>query len=57
MAIVLALLIVGWLVAIALGAQAGFDAQPAVGKGIQPSAQSSVSEAAPSSYRKPISAS
>ena len=28
MAIVLALVIVGWLVAFALGAQSGFDAQP-----------------------------
>ena len=55
MAIVLALLIVGWLVAFVLGAQAGFDTQ-ASNKSVQPSAQSSTPEAAPSSYREPVSA-
>lgn len=56
MAIVLALVIVGWLVAFALGSQAGFDNQPAATQ--QPSksvaVQSPSTESAP--YTKPVSA-
>jgi hypothetical protein len=51
MAIILALLIVGWLVAFALGAQAGFENQPEVSE--QPS---SPTEAA-TPYREPASVS
>ncbi|MGB7086088.1 MAG: hypothetical protein WBD47_11080 [Phormidesmis sp.] len=55
MAVVLALLIVGWLVAFALGAQAGFDAQPASKKSVtQPVATSS--QNADTDYRQPVSA-
>jgi hypothetical protein len=52
MAIVLALLIVGWLVAFALGAQSGFDNQsePAQ-RAPQPKSVSEV----PASYREPAS--
>ena len=55
MAIVLALLIVGWLVAFALGAQAGFEAQPT--ESAQPAARSQAPEATSAGYRKPVSAS
>jgi hypothetical protein len=48
MAIVLALMIVGWLVAFALGSQAGFDTQS------EP-AQSSSVEQAQTTYREPAS--
>ncbi|MEL7223886.1 MAG: hypothetical protein AAGL17_03245 [Cyanobacteria bacterium J06576_12] len=51
MAIVLALLIVGWLVAFALGSQSGFDKQVET---VQPVAQSSV-ETDSATYRKPAS--
>lgn len=54
MAIVLALIIVGWLVAFAFGSQSGFDNKPVV-----VSAQPSVNKAAkakPTTYKKPISA-
>lgn len=53
MAIVLALLIVGWLVAFALGSQSGFDNQPEAAKVVsQPTA-----EPASSTYREPASVS
>ncbi len=48
MAVVFALMIVGWLLAFALGSQAGFDAQS------EPT-QSDSSESAPSAYREPAS--
>lgn len=51
MAIVLALLIVGWLLAFALGAQAGFDPQP------EASVPSAPATAPQSDYRKAASAS
>ncbi|MEO1619634.1 MAG: hypothetical protein AAFU53_01225 [Cyanobacteria bacterium J06632_3] len=54
MAIVLALLIVGWLVAFALGAQSGFDSEPVAET--TASATTSTSEA-PATYRKPASVS
>lgn len=59
MAIVLALLIVGWLVAFALGAQAGFDNQSATKQSAsQPSASAGNSLSAPaSSYRSTASVS
>ncbi|MEM9091486.1 MAG: hypothetical protein AAGC93_22450 [Cyanobacteria bacterium P01_F01_bin.53] len=56
MAIVLALVIVGWLVAFALGSQAGFTNEPTVA-----TEQSSVKKVekvkATASYKKPASAS
>ncbi|KPQ34674.1 MAG: hypothetical protein HLUCCA11_14265 [Phormidesmis priestleyi Ana] len=57
MAIVFGLLIVGWLVAFALGAQAGFDNQPAAA---QPSPAQSVSQrdlrgVEATTYREPAS--
>lgn len=52
MAIVFALLIVGWLVAFALGNQVGFSARPE--KEASPTVQSSTE--APATYRKPASA-
>ena len=52
MAFVLALLIVGWLLAFAIGAQAGFENQPEV----KP-AQSNAVEATPVTYKKAASAS
>lgn len=55
MAIVLALLIVGWLVAFALGNQVGFESQPAPAK-IESSTQAKTSEAAATSYSNPASA-
>jgi hypothetical protein len=48
MAIVLALMIVGWLVAFALGSQVGFDTQP-------DPAQSSSVEPTQANYREPAS--
>ncbi|MEM6867915.1 MAG: hypothetical protein AAF528_05995 [Cyanobacteria bacterium P01_C01_bin.121] len=52
MAIVLALLIVGWLVAFALGNQAGFDSQPEVAQTTtQPTAD------AATTYNEPASVS
>lgn len=51
MAIVLALLIVGWLVAFALGSQFGFDNQPEAAK---PMTQVKT-KSAPADYRKPAS--
>ena len=54
MAIVLALLIVGWLVAFALGNQAGFDAQPA--EEVTPVQGATNAEAA-TAYREPASVS
>lgn len=54
MAIVLALIIVGWLVAFALGSQAGFDNKPTI-----VATQSSVSKPAKAksaNYREPVSA-
>lgn len=56
MAFVLALLIVGWLLAFAIGAQAGFEDQPEV----KPAPSASVStpvDAAPVTYKKAASAS
>lgn len=55
MAIVLALLIVGWLVAFALGNQVGFDSKPATTQ--TPSASSNAVDATTTSYRKSVSAS
>ncbi len=52
MAIVLALLIVGWLVAFALGAQSGFDNQLETE---QPIVSASAIESSSASYRKPAS--
>ncbi len=54
MAIVLALMIVGWLLAFALGSQAGFEAQPVDSLTVKP-AQSSGSEASATNYREPAS--
>ncbi len=54
MAIVLALVIVGWLLAFAVGAQAGFDNQPEVAKSV--SSGSSVSSETTAAYRNPASA-
>ncbi|MEL6469786.1 MAG: hypothetical protein AAFQ74_08665 [Cyanobacteria bacterium J06623_4] len=54
MAIVLALLIVGWLVAFALGNQAGFESQSAPAK-VEAPAQAKTSEAASASYSNPAS--
>ncbi len=51
MAIVLALVIVGWLLAFAVGAQAGFDNQSEVAKSV-----SSVSSESTATYRNPASA-
>lgn len=52
MAIVLALMIVGWLVAFALGAQTGFDSTPDTEKTVvQPQSEPTAT------YRKPASAS
>lgn len=51
MAIVLALMIVGWLVAFALGSQAGFDSQPEA----PAPAQSASVEAPADTYQKPAS--
>ena len=53
MAIVLALLIVGWLVAFALGSQSGFDNQPEAAKVVS----QSTAEPASSPYREPASVS
>ena len=53
MAIVLALLIVGWLLAFALGAQSGFDTQPEPAK----PAVKGTRTAAPATYSEPASAS
>lgn len=53
MAIVLALLIVGWLVAFALGSQSGFDNQPEAAKVVS----QSTAEPASSTYREPASVS
>lgn len=53
MAIVLALLIVGWLVAFALGNQSGFANQP---EETQPTPQA-MTESAPTAYREPASVS
>ncbi|MGC1309269.1 MAG: hypothetical protein WA885_18770 [Phormidesmis sp.] len=59
MAFVLALLIVGWLLAFALGAQAGFDNQPSTPR--QPTSTVAVKAAAvnsaEASYREPVSVS
>ncbi|MEL6939912.1 MAG: hypothetical protein AAFO84_12040 [Cyanobacteria bacterium J06598_1] len=52
MAIVLALLIVGWLVAFALGTQSGFDSQPAS----EPATATKTAETQ-STYREPASVS
>ena len=52
MAIVLALIVVGWLVAFALGAQTGFDNTPETDK---PVAQPTPDPTA--TYSKPVSAS
>ncbi len=52
MAIVLALMIVGWLLAFALGAQAGFDGPSPAAK--PAAAQTETVESA--SYRGPVSA-
>lgn len=55
MAIVFALLIIGWMVAFALGNQAGFSAQPESPKpAVQPTVTAS---SAASDYRKPASVS
>jgi len=56
MAIVLALVIVGWLVAFALGSQAGFTNQPTATA--QPSKIDNSQPSSPesSSYREPVSA-
>ncbi len=52
MAIVLALMIVGWLVAFALGSQAGFSDQPEA----KPApTQIATAEAPTATYRKPAS--
>lgn len=53
MAIVLALVIVGWLVAFALGNQAGFSNQP-VAKKAAPAQASKVEQPA-AAYREPAS--
>ncbi|MEL6159421.1 MAG: hypothetical protein AAFQ40_04525 [Cyanobacteria bacterium J06623_5] len=55
MAIVLALLIVGWLLAFALGNQAGFETQPAPEKA-EATTQTKAPEAASTSYGNPASA-
>lgn len=57
MAIVLALVIVGWLVAFALGSQAGFDSEPVRNQsfGISTSAQSANAKTA--NYTERVSAS
>ncbi|MGB3297503.1 MAG: hypothetical protein WBA76_04480 [Phormidesmis sp.] len=49
MAIVLALLVAGWLVAFALGAQVGFENQPAA------PIESNATEATAATYREPAS--
>lgn len=54
MAIVLALLIVGWLLAFALGAQSGFDAEPAA-QPTTPSATATTATEATATYQKPAS--
>lgn len=56
MAIVLALVIVGWLVAFALGSQAGFDNQPAAAQQPSKSVSSQSSSAESATYREPVSA-
>lgn len=53
MAFVLALLIVGWLLAFAVGAQTGFDSEATV----EATPQTSSTQAAPSTYEKAASAS
>ena len=53
MAFVLALLIVGWLLAFAVGAQTGFDNEVEV----ETATQSSSSQQAPATYKKAASAS
>ena len=53
MAFVLALLIVGWLLAFAIGAQTGFDNEVEV----ETTARSSNPQAAPATYEKAASAS
>ncbi|MEO0884631.1 MAG: hypothetical protein AAFY54_01700 [Cyanobacteria bacterium J06648_10] len=55
MAIVLALLIVGWLVAFALGAQSGFDNQPEAQPTVQSTVQTKAADAATVGYREPAS--
>lgn len=54
MGIVLALVITGWLVAFALGSQAGFDNEPTMVT--QQSAVAESAQANATSYRKPMSA-
>ncbi|MEO0704305.1 MAG: hypothetical protein AAF050_01430 [Cyanobacteria bacterium J06649_5] len=57
MAIVLALLIVGWLVAFALGSQAGFDNEVPAPNQTANSAVTQSSSADATTYREPVSAS
>ncbi|MEO0771378.1 MAG: hypothetical protein AAFY72_18485 [Cyanobacteria bacterium J06649_4] len=54
MAVVLALLIVGWLLAFALGAQSGFDAEPAA-QTTTPTATTATTTDAAATYREPAS--
>lgn len=56
MAIVLALVIVGWLVAFALGSQVGFDNQPVATQQPSKSAASQSPSAESAAYREPVSA-
>lgn len=55
MAIVLALVIVGWLAAFALGSQVGFDNQPTERRQPSQSAASPSSSFESASYREPVS--
>ena len=55
MAIVLALLIVGWLVAFALGNQVGLDSKPVTAE--EPQTVLEATDATPTSYRESVSAS
>ncbi|MEL6776014.1 MAG: hypothetical protein AAFO06_02075 [Cyanobacteria bacterium J06597_16] len=57
MAIVLALLIVGWLVAFALGSQAGFENEVPAPNQTANSAVTQSSSADATTYREPVSAS
>jgi len=57
MAIVFALLIVGWLVAFALGSQSGFDSQPTTEATEAPAQSKPQPAAASGDYREPASVS